>query len=155
MRYQTCEFERAHRVHLRIYQVYTKNEFASNSKAISKNVNLDELTLTRKIPSGTQLQGFTTLSYMGNHDLCGPPLTKMCVQDDNHKDTKLVDEDGNQSIFLAWFYIGIESGFTTGFLGVCCAIFLNRKLRHAYFKFLYDLRDRLYVMVIINMNPFR
>ncbi|XP_027939626.1 receptor-like protein EIX2 [Vigna unguiculata] len=118
-------------------------------------LNLSFNNLTGKIPSGTQLQGFTTLSYMGNHDLCGPPLTKMCIQDDNHKDTKLVDEDGNQSIFLAWFYIGIESGFTTGFLGVCCAIFLNRKLRHAYFKFLYDLRDRLYVMVIINMNPFR
>jgi len=48
MRYQTCEFERAHRVHLRIYQVYTKNEFAFNSKAISKNINLDELTLTRE-----------------------------------------------------------------------------------------------------------
>jgi len=118
-------------------------------------LNLSFNNLTGKIPSGTQLQGFTTLSYIGNRDLCGPPLIKMCFQDDKHKETELVDEDGNQSKFLTWFYIGIESGFVTGFLGVCCAIFLNRKLRHAYFKFLYDLRDRLYVMVIINMNPFR
>jgi len=118
-------------------------------------LNISFNNLRGKIPSGTQLQGFTAFSYMGNGDLCGPPLTKMCFQDDKHKDTKLVGEDGNQSEFWPWFYIGIESEFVMGFLGVCCAIFFNRKLRHAYFKFLYDLRDRLRVLVVVNMNPFR
>ncbi|KAK7377134.1 hypothetical protein VNO80_02554 [Phaseolus coccineus] len=117
-------------------------------------LNLSFNNFRGKIPSGTQLQRFTAFSYMGNGDLCGPPLTQTCFQDGKHKDTKLVGEDGNQSKFWPWFYIGIESGFVTGFLGVCSAIFLNRKLRHAYFKFLYDLRDRLHVMVIVNMNPF-
>ncbi|WVY91728.1 hypothetical protein V8G54_037242 [Vigna mungo] len=97
-------------------------------------LNLSFNDLTGKIPSGTQLQGFSILSYMGNHDLCGPPLTKICFQDDKHKDTDLVDEVRNQSEFLPWFYIGMESGFVTGFLGVCCAIFLNKKLRHAFFS---------------------
>jgi len=118
-------------------------------------LNLSFNNLRGKIPSGTQLQGFTALSYMGNPDLCGPPLTKMCFEDDKHKDRKVVDEDGNHSEFWPWFYIGIESGFVTGFLGVCCAIFFNRKVRHAYFNFLYDLRDRLHVMVVVNINPFR
>ncbi|WVY92081.1 hypothetical protein V8G54_037595 [Vigna mungo] len=101
-------------------------------------LNLSFNNLTGKIPSGTQLQGFSVLSYMGNHDLCGLPLTQICFQDDKHKDTGPVDEYRNQSEFLPWFYIGMESGFVTGFLGVCCAIILNKKLRHAFFKFLYD-----------------
>ncbi|WVY91727.1 hypothetical protein V8G54_037241 [Vigna mungo] len=108
-------------------------------------LNLSFNNLTGKIPSGTQLQGFSTLSYMGNHDLCGPPLTKICFQDDKHEHTKLIDEDGNQSKFFEWFYIGMESGFVTGFVGVCCAIFLNKKFRHVFFKFFYDLRYRLHV----------
>ncbi|XP_014491855.1 LRR receptor-like serine/threonine-protein kinase GSO1 [Vigna radiata var. radiata] len=103
-------------------------------------LNLSFNNLTGKIPSGTQLQGFTALSYMGNHDLCGPPLTKIWFQDNKHKDTEVGEEDGNQSEFLPWFYIGMESGFVIGFLGVCCAIFLNKKFRHVFFKFLYDLR---------------
>ncbi|CAJ1972386.1 unnamed protein product [Sphenostylis stenocarpa] len=119
------------------------------------SLNLSFNNLTGKIPSGTQLQGFTALSYMGNRDLCGPPLTELCFQDDKHKDTKLVDEDGHRSEFWPWFYIGIESGFVTGFLGVCCGIFLSRRLRHAYFKIVSDLRDRLYLMIVININPFR
>ncbi|XP_022637441.1 LRR receptor-like serine/threonine-protein kinase GSO1 [Vigna radiata var. radiata] len=117
-------------------------------------LNLSFNNLTGKIPSGTQLQGFPVLSYMGNHDLCGPPLTKSCFPDDEHKNSELVHEDGNQFIFLTWFYIGLESGFVTGFLGVCCTIFLNRKLRHAFFKFLYDLKDRIHIMVVTNINRF-
>ncbi|XP_014504102.1 leucine-rich repeat receptor-like serine/threonine-protein kinase At1g17230 [Vigna radiata var. radiata] len=117
-------------------------------------LNLSFNNLTGKIPSGTQLQGFTALSYMGNHDLCGPSLAKICFQNDKHEHTKLVDEDGNQSQFLPWFYIGMESGFVTGFLGVCCAIFLSEKLRHAFFKFLYDLKDRLHIMVVVNIIRF-
>ncbi|WVY92103.1 hypothetical protein V8G54_037617 [Vigna mungo] len=117
-------------------------------------LNLSFNNLTGKIPSGTQLQGFTTLSYMGNHDLCGPPLAKICFRNDKHNDTEFVDEDGNQSEFLPWFYIGMEFGFVTGFLGVCCAIFLNKKLRHAFFKFLYDLKDRLHIMVVLNIIRF-
>ncbi|XP_027364682.1 receptor-like protein EIX2 [Abrus precatorius] len=106
-------------------------------------LNLSFNNLTGKIPSGTQLQGFTELSYIGNRDLCGLPLQKICLQDGQSKDTKPMDEDEDESEFLSWFYIGIECGFAVGFLGFCCCIFLNRKWRHAYFKFLYGLEDRL------------
>ena len=118
-------------------------------------LNLSYNNLTGKIPSGTQLQGFSELSDIGNRDICGPPLTKICLQDGKSRDTKPMDEDGDESDFLPWFYIGIESGFVMSFLGVCCAIFLNKKWRHTYFNFLYDLRDRLYVMVVVKMNSFR
>ncbi|WVY91735.1 hypothetical protein V8G54_037249 [Vigna mungo] len=117
-------------------------------------LNLSFNNLTGKIPSGTQLQSFSALSYMGNHDLCGLPLIKTCFPNDKHKDREVVHEGGNQFNFLTWFYIGMESGFVTGFLGVCCTIFLNRKLRHASFKFLYDLKDRIHIMVVTNINRF-
>ncbi|XP_027364686.1 receptor-like protein EIX2 [Abrus precatorius] len=106
-------------------------------------LNLSFNNLTGKIPSGTQLQGFAELSYIGNRDLCGLPLKKICSQDGQSKDTKPTNEDEDESEFLSWLYIGIECGFAVGFLGFCCCIFLNRKWRHAYFKFLYGLKDRL------------
>ncbi|XP_061347793.1 receptor-like protein EIX2 [Gastrolobium bilobum] len=118
-------------------------------------LNLSSNNFTGKIPSGTQLQGFSALSYIGNPDLCGSPLTKNCSSDTKYKETKPMDEHQSQSEFLSWFYIGIESGFVTGFLGVCGPIFLIRKCRHAYFNFLYDMRDQLYVMVAVKMNSFR
>ncbi|KAL2972131.1 hypothetical protein AAZX31_15G237900 [Glycine max] len=91
------------------------------------SLNLSFNNFTGKIPSGTQLQGFGALSYIGNRNLCGPPLTKFCLQVSEPKDTKAIDEDGDESAFWSWFYIGIGSGFGTGFLGVS-------------YKFLYDLR---------------
>ncbi|KAK7274080.1 hypothetical protein RIF29_15152 [Crotalaria pallida] len=104
-------------------------------------LNLSFNSFVGKIPSGTQLQGFSELSYTGNPGLCGPPLTKTCSTNPISEDTK--HEDKGISEFMSWFCIGIESGFVTGFLGVCFAIFLNSKWRHAYFKFLYDLKDRV------------
>ncbi|ESW15622.1 hypothetical protein PHAVU_007G087800 [Phaseolus vulgaris] len=115
-------------------------------------LNLSFNNFSGKVPSGTQLQGFDAVNYIGNPDLCGPPLPKICWQDGEHKDSKLIDEDEDKDEFLSWFYIGIESGFVTGFLGVSCALFFNRKWRHVYFKFLYNMRDRLYVMVLIKIN---
>jgi len=115
-------------------------------------LNLSFNNLTGQIPSGTQMQGFNVLSYIGNRDLCGPPLTKNCSQDVKPKDTEPTHEDEHKYEFVSWFFIGIESGFVTSFLGVCCAIFFNRKWRHAYFKFLYD---RLYVAIVIQTNVFR
>ncbi|KAL2324700.1 hypothetical protein Fmac_023758 [Flemingia macrophylla] len=118
-------------------------------------LNLSYNNLTGKIPLGTQLQGFSELSYKGNCDLCGTPLTKVCFQGGKSKDTNPTEEanDGEYE-FLSWFYIGIESGFVTGFLGVGSVIFLNTKWRHVYFTFLYGLRDRVYVMLLIKINSF-
>ncbi|MED6143869.1 hypothetical protein PIB30_009945 [Stylosanthes scabra] len=118
-------------------------------------LNLSFNNLTGKIPSGTQLQGFGALSYIGNPDLCGPPLTKSCTHDGIFGGTRPLDaddDDDDDDEFWTFFYMGIGVGFATCFWGVCAAIFFNRKWRHAYFRFLYDLRDQLYVMVVTKMN---
>ncbi|XP_020210207.2 receptor-like protein EIX2 [Cajanus cajan] len=109
-------------------------------------LNLSFNNFMGKIPSGTQLQSFTNLSYMGNHQLCGPPLTKICPEDEESNNTKPIVEDEDDdytSAVHSWFYMGLGIGFAVGFWGVLGAIFFNRKCRHAYFRFLHRLYDML------------
>ncbi|XP_057754304.1 receptor-like protein EIX2 isoform X1 [Arachis stenosperma] len=124
-------------------------------KEIGNMRELESLDLSRNQLSGTQLQGFGALSYIGNLDLCGPPLTKSCSHDGIFGGTEPLDaddDDDDKSQFWSSFYMGMGVGFATCFWGVCAVIFFNRKWRHAYFRFLYDLRDQLYVMVVTKMN---
>ncbi|MED6120080.1 hypothetical protein PIB30_017526 [Stylosanthes scabra] len=115
-------------------------------------LNLSCNNFEGKIPSGTQLQGFTNLSYMGNSKLCGPPLTKVCPQDEkppNEEQTREEneDEDGNFEV-QSWFCMGLGIGFATSFLGVLIAVFFNERFRHAYFTCL----SQFYYMLTQNFN---
>ncbi|KAL4274222.1 hypothetical protein AHAS_AhasUnG0015700 [Arachis hypogaea] len=127
-----------------------------SSLSFLNNLNLSFNNLRGQIPSGTQLQSFSELSYIGNADLCGPPLPKNCSNhgDDTKASGENDDDDGDESDFLSCLYMGLGVGFASGFCGVCGAIFFGRKCRHAYFRFLYDLRDRFYVLLLTNLNSF-
>ncbi|MED6151774.1 hypothetical protein PIB30_085675 [Stylosanthes scabra] len=105
-------------------------------------LNLSCNNFEGKIPSGTQLQGFSNLSYVENPKLCGPPLTKICPQDDQ-KQRKENDEDNDKSEIYSWFYMGSGIGFATSFWTILGAVFLNRRFRHAYFRFLSQLYDMM------------
>ncbi|KAL6343099.1 hypothetical protein AAG906_018936 [Vitis piasezkii] len=76
------------------------------------HLNLSYNNFSGRIPSGTQLQSFDAISYIGNAELCGAPLTKNCTE----------DEDFQES------------------------------LRHAYFQFLYRVKDWVYVAIAIRLN---
>ncbi|XP_054813232.1 receptor-like protein EIX2 [Prosopis cineraria] len=107
-----------------------------------------------KIPLGTQLQGFDPQSYIGNPELCGVPLPKNCAAD--QKDIKPIEQNENQEDeFLPSFYMGLGVGFAIAFWGVCGAIFFNRNFRCSYFRFLYHVRDKLYVLMVLKVNRFR
>ncbi|KAG4907902.1 hypothetical protein JHK84_056426 [Glycine max] len=96
-------------------------------------LNLSFNNFMGKIPSGTQIQGFTNLSYIGNHQLCGP-LTKICSKDENSHNTKPIvedEEDDDTSAFCSLFYMDLGIGFAVGFWGVLGAILFNRKCRLA------------------------
>ncbi|RVX01895.1 Receptor-like protein 12 [Vitis vinifera] len=127
-------------------------------QSMSNLTFLDDLDLSfnnfsGRIPSSSQLQSFDPLSFFGNPELCGAPLTKNCTKDEATLGPTAVEEN-REFPEISWFYIGMGSGFIVGFWGVCGALFFKRAWRHAYFQFLYDMRDRAYVGIAIKLKWF-
>ncbi|ONI12409.1 hypothetical protein PRUPE_4G163000 [Prunus persica] len=52
---------------------------------------------------------------------------------------------------LPWFYIFVALGFIVGFWGLCSSLVVNKTWRYAYFRFVDNVQDRLYLMVSPNM----
>ncbi|XP_021805977.1 protein BRASSINOSTEROID INSENSITIVE 1-like [Prunus avium] len=104
-------------------------------------LDLSYNNLSGKIPTGTQLQSFDPLDYAENPLLCGPPLKKMCA--DENEPTR--NEEGKDEFMTLGFYISMGIGFAAGFWGVCGTLIFNKSWRYAYFKFLNDLNYWLYV----------
>ncbi|XP_020986316.1 receptor-like protein EIX2 isoform X3 [Arachis duranensis] len=75
-------------------------------------LNLSCNNFEGKIPLGTQLESFTNFSYVGNPKLCGPPLTKLCQQDEklpNENQKREEDDDDDDSYEVcSWFFMGWE-----------------------------------------------
>ncbi|XP_021827499.1 probable LRR receptor-like serine/threonine-protein kinase At4g36180 [Prunus avium] len=110
-------------------------------------LDLSYNNLSGKIPTGTQLQSFDPLDYAENPQLCGPPLKKMCA--DQNEPTDLSNEEDKDEFITLGFYISMGIGFVAGFWGVCGTLIFNRPWRYAYFKFLNDLNDWLYVRIAL------
>ncbi|KAK7355241.1 hypothetical protein VNO80_14491 [Phaseolus coccineus] len=112
-------------------------------------LNLSFNNFMGKIPSGTQLAS-SNLSYIGNYGLCGPPLSKICPQDEKSRNTnpREEEEEGDESEVHSWFYMGLGIGFAVGFWGVLGNIFFNRRCRYAYFRFV----NRTYGFAMRKMN---
>jgi hypothetical protein len=105
--------------------------------------------LSGKIPSSTQLQSFDALSYTGNPQLCGDPLPNDCNESFHNRTSIGKTEDDSENSSL---YMGMGVGFAVGFWAVCGSLYFNRTWRHAYFKFLNDIKDWLYVATVLKMN---
>ncbi|KAK2983505.1 hypothetical protein RJ640_023039 [Escallonia rubra] len=113
------------------------------------HLNLSYNNFSGRIPLGTQLQSFGAPSYIGNANLCGAPLSNSCTT----VVPKPVGKGGDESKPL-WFYSGMAPGFAVGFCGVCGVLFFKRDWRHAYFQFLCDMKDRIYVAIILKVSWF-
>ncbi|KAF7813011.1 receptor-like protein EIX1 [Senna tora] len=113
-------------------------------------LDLSHNNLSGKIPIGTQLQSFDASSYEENLNLCGKPLEKKCPEEEeSHKHQAKFEED-EDSLFSKGFYWSMALGFITGFWGVFGTILFNRSWRHAYFRFLSNVADTIYVNMIVN-----
>ncbi|KAJ0966684.1 hypothetical protein J5N97_023601 [Dioscorea zingiberensis] len=96
------------------------------------HLNLSYNNLSGRIPSGNQLQTLDDASiYIGNNDLCGPPLTVKC----GAKETVAFGTEGDDSDEpgLLWIYFGSAVGYALGLWAVFIALLINEALRNSYF----------------------
>lgn len=106
-------------------------------------LNLSNNNLSGKIPTNNKLQSFDASAFMSNPGLCGDPLPNRCPGDEGTQSPttpKLEDEDRSEA---RGFYVSTAIGFIVGFWGVCGTLVVKRSWRHAYFKFLTEVKDRL------------
>uniref|UniRef100_A0A0R0G0L3 Uncharacterized protein n=1 Tax=Glycine max TaxID=3847 RepID=A0A0R0G0L3_SOYBN len=115
-------------------------------------LDLSHNHLTGKIPTSTQLQSFNASSYEDNLDLCGPPLEKLCIDKWLAQEPNVEVQEDEYSLFNREFYMSMTFGFVISFWVVFGSILFKRSWRHAYFKFLNNLSDNIYVKVAIFAN---
>ncbi|XP_045827204.1 receptor-like protein EIX1 [Trifolium pratense] len=126
-------------------------------------LDLSYNTLSGKIPISNQLQEFYNVSYQGNPRLCGDPLTKACPKSGKisfedaqcrKNEGKIEHEnDGNhkENGINPW-YITMAAGFVTGFWAFWGSLIFVASWRHAYFRFLSNMNDWIYVTVVVAYN---
>ena len=117
-------------------------------------LNLSCNNFNGKIPIGTQLQSFDASSYIGNPRLCGAPLKNCTAEEENHK--KAMPSRGNEDdeSIRESLYLGMGVGFAVGFWGVCGPLFLIRKWRNTYYRFIDGVGDKFYVTLMVKLNNF-
>ncbi|RHN72180.1 putative non-specific serine/threonine protein kinase [Medicago truncatula] len=126
------------------------------SMTFLSHLNLSYNNLLGQIPMANQFATFNEPSiYEGNPGLCGHPLPTDCSSlspGNGEKDRKHEDgvdsDDDNERLGL---YTSIVVGYITGFWIVCGSLVLKRSWRHAYFNFVYDLRDKLLILMAVNL----
>ncbi|KAK3223619.1 hypothetical protein Dsin_010644 [Dipteronia sinensis] len=85
--------------------------------------------------------------YEGNPYLCGPPLTTSCST--RPRDAAGVDDEDRSE--MLWFYVGTVLGFIVGFWVVCGTLMIKRSWRHAYFRFVEETQDKLFVVAVVSV----
>ncbi|GLT65079.1 hypothetical protein SLA2020_375310 [Shorea laevis] len=124
---------------------------STSSMTFLSHLNLSYNDLSGPIPSANQFQTFNDPSiYEGNPKLCGAPLPTNCSPNKNDTPEGYTGKDKDESWSeRLWFYIGIASGFVVGFWVVCGTLVIKRSWRHAYFRFVVEMKDRIYVFIVV------
>ncbi|KAL7126941.1 hypothetical protein ABFS83_14G220400 [Erythranthe nasuta] len=110
-------------------------------------LNVSYNHLRGRIPESTQFMGFNASSFIGNDDLCGPPLTSNCSRsggpkkkDDNHYKT-------SSSSKIEWLYVFVSLGYAVGLSVFCAMLVLSKSWREAYYEFMEDIWNRVCVFL--------
>ncbi|WJZ81636.1 hypothetical protein VitviT2T_001469 [Vitis vinifera] len=121
------------------------------------DLNLSHNLLSGPIPTTNQFPTFNDPSmYEGNLALCGLPLSTQCsTPNEDHKDEEDEKEDHDDGWETLWFFTSMGLGFPVGFWAVCGTLALKKSWRHAYFRFVGEAKDRMYVFIAVNVARFR
>ncbi|KAK4562558.1 hypothetical protein RGQ29_005167 [Quercus rubra] len=116
--------------------------------------------LSGEILRGGQFATFSDSSYIGNPQLCGSPLSKICSSNESLGDPHCNTEEGDEEkqgiqkeeqhgFKIPSFYLSMGLGFIVGYCGFWGSLVLNKSWRYAYFRFLGNMNDKIYVMVAV------
>ncbi|BBG96923.1 disease resistance family protein / LRR family protein, partial [Prunus dulcis] len=93
-------------------------------------LDLSYNNLSGKIPTGTQLQSFDPLDYAENPQLCGPPLKKMCANQNEPTDLSN-EEDKDEFITLGFYINSFEQAATEASINLIDKLTTRNKQIHA------------------------
>ncbi|KAL7194631.1 hypothetical protein ACSBR1_034959 [Camellia fascicularis] len=146
----------------------SKNQLSGGIPISLSNLNflsyldLSDNNLSGRIPLSTQLQSLDNSTFVGNPELCEAPLTKVCPGDEAPQNPKgpdgiygLDNQEDEDTFITTRFYVSMGLGFTFGFCGVFGSLILNRTWRYAYFQFLMNIIDWVYVAAALNTARLR
>ncbi|KAJ9693061.1 hypothetical protein PVL29_011973 [Vitis rotundifolia] len=119
-------------------------------------LDLSHNLLSGPIPIANQFQTFNDPSMVySNLGLCELPLSTKCsTPNEDHKDEQ-DEEDKEDGWEMSWFFMSMGLGFPMGFWAVYGSLALNKSWRQAYFQFIDETRDRLYVFIVVNVARLR
>lgn len=96
------------------------------------HLNLSYNNFWGRIPTGNQLQTLDDPSiYIGNRDLCGPPSTVNCG--DNETLAFSVEGDDSDENETLWLLFGGAVGYALGLWAVCICLLIKEAWRNSYF----------------------
>ncbi|XP_073006725.1 receptor-like protein EIX1 [Typha latifolia] len=116
-------------------------------------LNLSYNNLSGRIPLEGQLETFEDPTiYIGNKNLCGPPTSKNCLENQTTTSDLLEYEDGYD---MSSFYLSMGLGYAVGFWVIFGTLLFNRTWRTTYFLFIDNMCDRIYVFVVLKWGRFK
>ncbi|KAL5550535.1 hypothetical protein UlMin_000711 [Ulmus minor] len=94
-------------------------------------LNLSFNQLVGSIPSGSQIQTFSSDSFMGNEGLCGFPLIHNCTNGVAEPNANY----SNNGSEIDWDFLSVEIGFIVGFGMLVGPLVFCRRWRKWYFEY--------------------
>ncbi|PQP98781.1 putative leucine-rich repeat receptor-like protein kinase [Prunus yedoensis var. nudiflora] len=147
----------------------------SLAMATLSHVNLSYNNLSGPLPKVYEVQPFDSNSFTGNSLLCGAPLPKNCSGDDElhqiptstsnvdhdseedrYESTSNVDHDFEEDRYeKLWRCLVVMLGFAMGFWGFIGPLMLSKSWRCAYFRYVDEAKDWIFVAVAVKMRSWR
>jgi hypothetical protein len=111
-------------------------------------LNLSYNDLSGKIPLQGQFLTFTEDSYFGNVNLCGVPLSRICLP----YNSKHYPRENKWKHFDTLTYMFTLLGFATGFSIVCLTLISSAAARKAYLQFTDGILDKLHAATDMKLH---